>query len=602
LIDFGYVYFGYVYFGYVYFDSFYLVPASTSFRCFAMQPNGSAHQPNPKKGQAAITPAAADASQHSVPLPPPVKGRSLRPGTKVDGIPQPTWQAFPDSQKMMMGWHLKAMLSAMAIAAVPLMGLGGFAYVWTNQSIAEANANQQQTLATKIATDLTQLLSERLGDVQQLAGTSITQDARLSLVEKQRLLDQQKANAPIFKSLAILDMNGQPKVQTSGSTLENQASQVYFREALQNNRPVVLPMAGNMAVMAVPTVDAATNKPTGMVVAHLQLELVQKQWSISLGEQIAIADTTGKIFLATNPAHGNQTIEQAFPGSAELIANGTPMVSQRLKLGLSNLGLKEGEKNDQIFGTAPITASKEGQPLTAQVMVAGDVEMVLQQQRDRSVQLGLGLLVLLGSTGLVALILSRRTGAMVSQQVDELENQYRSLEVRQQRSLERSQWLGQMIETMRQSMGEMALLNTTVTELRYALNADRVMFYRCNDDWSGTIVAESVGSNYRKFVGQTVHDLFREGAIERYQDGQVQVIPDVSRLGVTRAHRDNLEKLSIKASLIAPVMQHGKLIGLLCSHQCASVRNWEQEDIDLFAKLSSQLAFVLEQSAVMTRQ
>jgi methyl-accepting chemotaxis protein PixJ len=235
-------------------------------------------------------------------------------------------------------------------------------------------------------------------------------------------------------------------------------------------------------------------------------------------------------------------------------------------------------------------------------IVAADPSTVLQQQQTRAGQFGLAFLAALGVAGLVGLLVARRTSRLVNNQVNQLETQYQSLQTQQKRGIERSQWLGQMIETMRQSMGESALLNTTVTELRYALNADRVMFYRCNDDWSGTIVAESVGSNYRQFMGQTVNDLFREGTIERYQDEQVQVIPDVTRLGLTKTHREILAKFQIKASLIAPILQHGKLIGLLCAHQCANVRDWEPEDVDVFAKLSSQLGFVLEQSALISRQ
>jgi methyl-accepting chemotaxis protein PixJ len=360
-------------------------------------------------------------------------------------------------------------------------------------------------------------------------------------------------------------------------------------------------------VLAIPTIDANTNKATGVLVAQLQLDAFPKRWQGEMGQseaghRVIVTDAAAKIFFNSQAEGLGQPLEKVLPNSETRLADApNGVINDRLRLGLSAIGLTD-QQPDMILGSTAITPVKDGLPLSAQVITSADIPTVLQQQRERSTQLGLLLLVLLGTIGVIAGILAKRTSEMVSAQVDELEDQYRSLEVRQQRSLERSQWLGQMIETMRQSMGEMALLNTTVTELRYALNADRVMFYRCNDDWSGTIIAESVGSNYRKFAGQTVHDLFREGAIERYQDGQVQVIPDVSRLGLTRSHREMLEKLHIKASLIAPILQHGKLIGLLCAHQCSSVRYWETEDVDLFAKLSSQLAFVLEQSALLTRQ
>ncbi|NJR74857.1 MAG: hypothetical protein HC773_16915 [Scytonema sp. CRU_2_7] len=61
------------------------------------------------------------------------------------------------------------------------------------------------------------------------------------------------------------------------------------------------------------------------------------------------------------------------------------------------------------------------------------------------------------------------------------------------------------------------VLNTTVKEVRQALTADRVVIYRFNSDWSGTIIAESVAEGLVKSFGQTVNDPFREDYIEMYK-------------------------------------------------------------------------------------
>jgi methyl-accepting chemotaxis protein PixJ len=354
----------------------------------------------------------------------------------------------------------------------------------------------------------------------------------------------------------------------------------------------------------------SNNKTTGVLLGQISLEkllAVLGRSETSIQQQVYATDLTGKVLFSTDiGATGmiGQSIEQRLPNTQNFVTSSImgQSLTPRLKLGLSLIGLSDKQQPDHVLGLATTGSIKGVTSNLWRTVVSADVDEVLAQQQQRSLQFGLAMVSLLGIVGIAALMMARHTTKLVSDQVLHLENQYRALEDRQKRSVERSQWLGQMIETMRQSMGESALLNTTVTELRYALNSDRVMFYRCNDDWSGTIIAESVAPNYRKFLGQTIHDLFREGSVDRYQDGQVQVIPDVSRLGLTRAHRDSLEKLQIKASLIAPIMQHDKLVGLLCAHQCSEPRQWEGEDVDLFAKLSSQLGFVLEQSALIHRQ
>jgi hypothetical protein len=239
-----------------------------------MQPNGSANQPpsDPQRGQNEGKP---DATQHSVPLPPPVKGLSLRSERKAadkqaaadrklakqtQAASQAVIRAnanateFPSTITLMSRWNTKAILMAGAIGLIPVVGLGGLGYSLLNQSIAQTAANQQQVDANQIADRLTQFLTERHHDLQQLADLQAIQDARLSAPEKLRLLEQQKTQSPAYKGLAVLDLNGQVRVQTSGSALENQAQQAYFREVLQSNQAVIGQPQGEKWGTVVPTV------------------------------------------------------------------------------------------------------------------------------------------------------------------------------------------------------------------------------------------------------------------------------------------------------------------------------------------------------------
>jgi methyl-accepting chemotaxis protein len=588
-----------------------------------MQPNGSQNQPTPNQPNAqgqpspiaksAATNPPEPSTQRSVPLPPPIKGLSLRGQNQQQQPKAAPIANLPTTEKMLARWSAKAILSALAIGFVPVAGLGGLGYTLLNQSVAQTQANQSQASASQITDRLTQLLSERYRDLQQVVDLQVLQDGRFGAAEKLKALEQQK-NQGGYKAIALVDLNGQPKFQPNGSNLENQAQQAYFREAVQSGKPIIgQPQAdkgGTVLPIAVPVMDAANTKATAVLVAHLNVETIVSFTNTTAPDgsestdRVYFTDTKGKVVIANNAAAVNQEIETQVPGSQAKIAELSvgQSITHRLKFGLSAIGFTDKSQPDHIIGLASTSSLKGITMNPLRTVVVADLEQVLSLQRQRSMQFGFAMLSLLGVVGIAALMMAKQTTKLVNDQVETLEDQYRSLQARQQRSVERSQWLGQMIETMRQSMGESALLNTTVTELRYALNTDRVMFYRCNDDWSGTIIAEAVSPNYRKFMGQTIHDLFREGSVDRYQDGQVQVIPDVTRLGLTRGHKENLEKLQIKASLIAPILQHGKLVGLLCAHQCSDIRQWEEEDVSLFAKLSSQLGFVLEQSALIHRQ
>jgi twitching motility protein PilJ len=167
---------------------------------------------------------------------------------------------------------------------------------------------------------------------------------------------------------------------------------------------------------------------------------------------------------------------------------------------------------------------------------------------------------------------------------------------------DRSQLLNQIVLSVRRSLNEEEILNTAIGELRDALNTDRVIVYRFHDDWNGTIVAESVGGDWRQILGETVNDPFREGLIENYRNGRVRAMNDIYAEGLADCHRHILESFQIRASIVAPLVHNEYLIGLLCVHHCFGPRSWEEAEIELVAKLAIQLGFALEQASLLQQQ
>jgi methyl-accepting chemotaxis protein PixJ len=64
------------------------------------------------------------------------------------------------------------------------------------------------------------------------------------------------------------------------------------------------------------------------------------------------------------------------------------------------------------------------------------------------------------------------------------------------------------------------------------------------------------------------------------------------------AQLELLEDLQIRANIVAPILQNGELIGLLCAYD-QNPRRWETQDLDLFAKLAIQLSYALDQAALI---
>jgi two-component system, cell cycle sensor histidine kinase and response regulator CckA len=63
-----------------------------------------------------------------------------------------------------------------------------------------------------------------------------------------------------------------------------------------------------------------------------------------------------------------------------------------------------------------------------------------------------------------------------------------------------------MLERIRQSLKLDEILKTTVEEVRHFLDTDRVIIFRFEQDWSGEVMVESVGSEWTAILSTTIYD------------------------------------------------------------------------------------------------
>ncbi|BAY74948.1 putative GAF sensor protein [Nostoc linckia NIES-25] len=165
-----------------------------------------------------------------------------------------------------------------------------------------------------------------------------------------------------------------------------------------------------------------------------------------------------------------------------------------------------------------------------------------------------------------------------------------------------SQLLADIIRSIRQSLNEEDVLKTTVEEVRKLLSADRVLIYSFNNNWSGTVIAESVVLTYPKILRAEIQDLsFGETYVEEYQSGRVLAINNIYELGLDDSDISLLESFGVKANLVAPIIKDEQLFGLLIAHQCSRPRNWQQSEIDLFAQIAIQVGFALDHARLLQR-
>ncbi|MEP1079737.1 PAS domain S-box protein [Leptolyngbya sp. PL-A3] len=153
---------------------------------------------------------------------------------------------------------------------------------------------------------------------------------------------------------------------------------------------------------------------------------------------------------------------------------------------------------------------------------------------------------------------------------------------------------------VRQSLNLDEILNTTVSEVRQFLQTDRVLIYRFEPDWSGTVAVESVGYGWLPISSTKIQDCcFQEDSCRHiFEQGYIQAHADIHHAGLTPCHVELLSQFQVKANLVVPILQNNQLWGLLIAHHCSQPRPWHTGEINLLEQLATQVAIAIHQSSL----
>ncbi|MBD0266722.1 MAG: GAF domain-containing protein [Cyanobacteria bacterium Co-bin8] len=172
-----------------------------------------------------------------------------------------------------------------------------------------------------------------------------------------------------------------------------------------------------------------------------------------------------------------------------------------------------------------------------------------------------------------------------------------------QENVERAQLVTKLTNDIRQSLDERTILGTSVEGVRELFNVDRVVVYRFNSDLNGgEVTAESVRRGWKRSMGQIIDDPLSPDAIERYYAGRVTYMNDRETAQLSQCHCDILERMEVRANMVAPIMCADELVALICVHQCSGPRQWQQEEIDLLQQISIQTGYALGQAKLLDQQ
>lgn len=167
-----------------------------------------------------------------------------------------------------------------------------------------------------------------------------------------------------------------------------------------------------------------------------------------------------------------------------------------------------------------------------------------------------------------------------------------------QRSEKQQQWQ-ELFDTiaaqLSQSFDLRQLLNSIVTDLRIVAEVERVVLYQYNRRSSTRMSFESVAPDYPSTGAIELEMIGLEAQYQtQYEQGELVAIATHAELPEEAIA--SWEQLGIQSALIVPLVLSGQVWGLICVHQCQTVRSWQTWERQQFSFLGHLLAGAIYQA------
>lgn len=536
--------------------------------------------------------------------------------------------------------RFKAATAAIVISVLPVLAIGSITSIVARNDLKNQTQNQVADKSNELANKLNLYLDERYGDINNIANIlseSSLRNSGRSQVES--ILNYYLINYPDYDSIAFFDLQGNVLAQTKGNPLSNHANRDYFKAVLKDQKtilsnPKVSTSTGQVSMyLAAPVKDKTTGQLIGVVRSRVPVEKLNRLFDrISVeGDNFYLVDSDYKISIAPDKKYIDKKLEEVFPKVYETIEK-LEESKDKKDSGLYTADKLEGQSAIVGIGVFDDTTRKN-YGIDWHVLLAVETNTALGRQSGLLFTLFFGTLITGAGAVAIALWLSDRATrplvllseevekigqgdldarvqlsgqdelATLGNNINQMADKLRLIVQEQKAVAVQSDLLKNVTLKMAEALDGQMVFDIAVDEIRKVIQADRVIVYRFDENWQGTIIAESVVNPWPKALGATIHDpCFAENYVEKYRQGRIQAVEDIYKAGLTECHLRQLEPFAVKANLVAPIIAEGELKGLLIAHQCSLSRKWKPSELDFFAQSANQIGPALEKAMLIERQ
>ena len=142
-----------------------------------------------------------------------------------------------------LGLEAKTTLLAIAIGTLPVLAIGGLAYVTADRTISDQISKAEQTRAIGLSDKLNRFMDDRLGDLQLLVKLPAFNAARtaatLTQADRDDILTAFVQAKEGYERAAFFDVKGNVLAQSAGQPLENQSDREYFQQVLATRTSII---------------------------------------------------------------------------------------------------------------------------------------------------------------------------------------------------------------------------------------------------------------------------------------------------------------------------------------------------------------------------
>jgi len=143
------------------------------------------------------------------------------------------------------------------------------------------------------------------------------------------------------------------------------------------------------------------------------------------------------------------------------------------------------------------------------------------------------------------------------------------------------------------------LLNTAVTEVLTALQADRVLVYQFTTPVTGMVAAEAIRDGFTPTFEEKLPAIsFGLGSAMLYEQEKVVLLTDVYNSSLSPHPKQLMERFQVRACVSLPILTNDEVWGLLVVQQCTSSRQWQNSEIQLLKLIKQEVEVQLQVAAV----